>query len=151
MYCYPSLDAMTILSTRKVGCSSMSITILYIEDNPLNMRLVRKILNSFGYNIIEAMDGLTGLDMVERERPDLILLEINLPDIDGLEITTRLKSDESLRNIPVVALTANAMHGDRERCLEAGCDGYIAKPVAKLELKNTIIHFLGQLPDITKA
>jgi two-component system cell cycle response regulator DivK len=94
---------------------------------------------------------LTGLDMVERERPDLILLEINLPDIDGLEITTRLKSDESLRNIPVVALTANAMHGDRDRCLEAGCDGYIAKPVAKLELKNTIIHFLGQLPDITKA
>jgi len=118
-------------------------TILYIEDNPLNMRLVRKILSSLGYNMIEAMDGLTGLDLAARERPDLILVDVNLPNIDGLEITQRLKADRELSYIPVVALTANAMHGDRERCLSAGCDGYIAKPVAKLELKNTLAHFLA--------
>lgn len=118
-------------------------TILYIEDNPLNMRLVRKLLNSLGYNMLEARDGATGLSMASAERPDLILVDVNLPDIDGLEVTKRLKADDSISHIPIVALTANAMHGDRERCLGAGCDGYIAKPIAKLELKNTLAHFLS--------
>jgi CheY-like chemotaxis protein len=116
--------------------------ILYIEDNPLNMRLVRKLLNSFGYDMIEAIDGLSGIQMVEREKPDLVLVDINLPDIDGLEVTRRIKLNTAFAHIPIIALTANAMHGDRERCLDAGCDGYVAKPVARQGLKNTLLHFL---------
>lgn len=117
--------------------------ILYIEDNPLNMRLVRKLLKSFGYDMVEAMDGHTGLHLASTAKPDLILLDINLPDIDGLEIAAKLKNSADLAHIPVIALTANAMHGDRERCIAAGCDGYLAKPVSRLELKNIVSHFLA--------
>lgn len=118
-------------------------TILYIEDNRLNMRLVRKHLQSFGYNMIGAFDGTTGLKMVTSDEPDLILLDINLPDINGLEIAKILKENPSHTNIPVIALTANAMHGDRQSCLNAGCDDYIAKPVMRLELKNTVERLIG--------
>ncbi|MBC8170558.1 MAG: response regulator [Anaerolineae bacterium] len=118
------------------------IRILYIEDNPQNMRLVRKILNHAGYEMLEAEDGLSGLDVVERERPDLILLDINLPDIDGLEVSNRIKASP-LAHIPIIALTANAMVGDRERMLSAGCDGYLPKPVARQDLLNTIVDFLA--------
>ena len=118
--------------------------ILYVEDNPQNMRLVRKMLRVGGYDMIEAMDGNTGLEMAARERPDLILMDINLPDIDGTEVTARIKAEAELRDIPIIALTANAMFGDRERFLDAGCDGYIAKPVSKNELLNTIAYFLNK-------
>lgn len=124
----------------------MNAKILYIEDNPLNMRLVRKILKSLQYDMVEAIDGHSGLDMVAHERPDLILVDVNLPDIDGLEVTQRLKQDREFAHIPIIALTANAMHGDREHCLAAGCDGYIAKPVARQELKNVLGHFLQAAP-----
>ncbi len=117
--------------------------ILYIEDNPLNMRLVQKILKSVGYDMIPATDGLTGVALAASELPDLILMDVNLPDIDGLDATSRLKASPDLNWIPVVAVTANAMHGDRERCLAAGCDGYIAKPVTKVELINTINYFVN--------
>lgn len=122
----------------------MSIRILYVEDNPQNMRLVRKMLKLGGYEMIEAVDGLTGVAVAARELPDLILMDINLPDIDGLEATARLKADPRLAGIPVIALTANAMHGDRERFMSAGCDGYLAKPVTKNELLNTVNHFLTE-------
>jgi len=121
----------------------MSAKILYIEDNPQNMRLVRKMLRIGGYDMLEATDGSTGLEMAESERPDLILMDINLPDIDGIEATSRLKASQDLKHIPVIALTANAMFGDKERFLDAGCDGYIAKPVTKNELLNTIALYLG--------
>lgn len=120
----------------------MATTILYVEDNPLNLRLVRKILISLGYTMLEAMDGMSGLELALDKRPDLILMDVNLPDIDGLEITGRLKREPQTAHIPIVALTANAMHGDRERCLAAGCDGYLAKPVARRELQDTLQHFL---------
>lgn len=120
----------------------MNAKILYVEDNPLNMRLVRKILKSIHYDMVEAIDGASGLRMVAQEKPDLILVDVNLPDIDGLEVTRILKADPEFAHIPIIALTANAMHGDREHCLEAGCDGYIAKPVARQELKNILGHFL---------
>jgi two-component system cell cycle response regulator DivK len=123
----------------------MPARILYIEDNPQNMRLVRKMLKLGGYDMIEAVDGLTGVAIAARERPDLILMDINLPDIDGLEATARLKADGALAHIPVIALTANAMHGDRERFIAAGCDGYLAKPVTKNELLNTVAHFLAEM------
>jgi len=118
--------------------------ILYIEDNVRNMRLVRKILNHAGYEMIGAAEGLIGLEIAQNEKPDLILMDVNLPDIDGLEATARLKSNPELANIPVIALTANAMHGDRERCLAAGCDGYLAKPVARVLLLNTLNTFFKE-------
>lgn len=125
----------------------MGITILYIEDNPQNMRLVRKMLTSAGYHMLEAMDGISGLETTAQSLPDLILMDINLPDIDGMEVTARLKSDPSLAHIPVIALTANAMHGDRERFLAVGCDGYLAKPVSRNELLNTVAYFLQNVPN----
>ncbi len=120
----------------------MTTRILCVEDNPQNMRLVRKILSSAGYETAEAVDGMSGLQMAQQERFALILLDVNLPDIDGLEVAQRLKADPETRTIPCIALTANAMHGDRERCLQAGCDGYVPKPITKSELLHTIAHFL---------
>ncbi|MGJ3238119.1 MAG: response regulator [Anaerolineae bacterium] len=121
----------------------MKATILYIEDNPLNMRLVRKLVKSFGYQMIEAMDGITGLEMVKLKHPDLLLVDVNLPGMDGLEIVSIMKQTPELADIPTIALTANAMHGDRERCLNAGCDAYIAKPIARQELYNAINRYLS--------
>jgi two-component system cell cycle response regulator DivK len=120
----------------------MSAIILYVEDNPQNMRLVRKMLNAAGYEMLEAMDGSSGLEMAQTRRPDLILMDINLPDIDGVQVTSMIKANPTLRHIPVIALTANAMFGDRERFLDAGCDGYLAKPVSRKELLETIETFL---------
>lgn len=121
----------------------MSHKILYIEDNPQNMRLVRKMLAVGGYDMLEATDGTTGYAMAVAEKPDLILMDINLPDIDGMEVTQRLKALVEMAQIPIIALTANAMYGDRERFTAAGCDGYLAKPVTKNELLNTIAQFLA--------
>lgn len=120
----------------------MKARILCVEDNPQNMRLVRKILMTAGYDVLEAVDGKSGIEMTEREHPDLVLMDVNLPDIDGLEATSRLKAQPDLTHIPIIALTANAMHGDRERCLQAGCNGYVPKPITKNELLNTVAHFL---------
>lgn len=120
----------------------MTVRILCVEDNPQNMRLVRKILKSQGYDVIEAEDGYSGLNMAETQNPDLILMDINLPDIDGLEVTRRIKAQDHLKPIPIVALTANAMFGDEERCLEAGCNGYIAKPVSKQKLLANLENYL---------
>lgn len=116
--------------------------VLYIEDNPQNMRLVRKILVHAGYNVLEAENGLDGLTVAEQERPDVILMDINLPDIDGLEATSRLKRNPQISHIPVIALTANAMVGDRERSLAAGCDAYLPKPVARQDLLDMVARFL---------
>ncbi len=120
----------------------MSKKILYIEDNPQNMRLVRKMLMVGGYDMVEATDGVSGVDLALKNDPDLILMDINLPDIDGMEATRRLKAMPDTAHIPVIALTANAMHGDRERYEKAGCDGYLAKPVTRHELLNTIARFI---------
>ena len=121
----------------------MSARILCVEDNPQNMRLVRKILQHQGFTVIEAPDGLTGVDLAHKETPDLILMDINLPDIDGLEATARIKANPDLQGIPVVALTANAMYGDEERALAAGCDGYISKPVSRAKLIEQVNHYLN--------
>ncbi|MDZ4765087.1 MAG: response regulator [Chloroflexota bacterium] len=120
----------------------MAIRVLCVEDNPQNMRLVRKILFSAGYELLEAQDGTSGLAAIRAHKPDLVLMDVNLPDIDGLEVTKQIKADPSIAAIPVLALTANAMHGDRDRCLAAGCDGYVPKPITKTELLNTIAFFV---------
>lgn len=108
--------------------------VLYIEDNFHNRRIVRKILSTQNISVIEAEDGLTGYEMLRAIKPPLVLLDISLPGIDGIEIVSRTKSDPALERIPVIALTASAMSGDRERFLEAGCDDYLSKPVRAYEL-----------------
>ena len=120
----------------------MKARILCVEDNPQNMRLVRKLLKRM-YTVLEAEDGLTGLKIAEDEKPDLILMDINLPDIDGTEVTRRIKAQDHLNHIPIIALTANAMYGDEEKYLAAGCDGYIAKPVMRDKLYSEIERFLS--------
>ncbi len=122
----------------------MGSKILYIEDTPQNMRLVKKMLNAGGYEMIGAEDGSSGLAAVCAEMPDLILLDINLPDIDGLEVTGHIRRNPAVAHIPIIALTANAMAGDRDRFLSAGCDGYIAKPFSKAELLHAVAYYLGE-------
>jgi two-component system, cell cycle response regulator DivK len=116
--------------------------VLYIEDNFQNRRLVKKILTAKGYEVLEAEDGLKGVEAAHRERPDLILMDINIPGIDGMEATARLKSSE-LAYIPIIALTANAMRGDRERIMAAGCDEYMQKPINNNLLVETVKRFIG--------
>lgn len=108
--------------------------ILYIEDNYHNRRIVRKILSAQGYVLEEAEDGKSGLQMVRDLHPALVLLDISLPGMDGIEVVGHLKADIDLSAIPVVALTASAMVGDRERFLNAGCDDYLSKPVRAADL-----------------
>ena len=112
--------------------------ILYIEDNPHNRRLVRRMLQRRGYSVVEAQDGLTGWEMVRELKPPMVLLDIGLPGIDGLEVVSRIKADAELRDIPVIALTASTMRGDRERFLAAGCDDYLSKPVQMKELIDKV-------------
>jgi len=112
--------------------------LLYIEDNFHNRRLVRKILASRGYTVIEAENGVSGLEMMRSQQPSLVLLDIGLPDLDGLEIVTQVREDAALRDIPVIAITASAMRGDRERFLAAGCSDYLSKPIQALELISLV-------------
>jgi two-component system, cell cycle response regulator DivK len=104
--------------------------ILIVEDNVLNMRLFNDLLEAHGYTVLQAVDGLEALRIIREHRPDLILMDIQLPEVSGLEITKWLKADEELRRIPVVAVTAFAMTGDAEKIRQAGCDGYLTKPIS---------------------
>jgi two-component system cell cycle response regulator DivK len=112
--------------------------ILYVEDNFENKLFVRRVIESMGHEMIEAETGLDSLTLAAEENPDLILMDINIPGMDGLETTMKLKQNSELAHIPVIALTANAMKGDRERCLAAGCDGYMQKPVGVSDLRREI-------------
>jgi len=115
----------------------MGNNILYIEDNPDNMVLVKRALEAHGYKLIEALNGLTGVNKAEAEEVDLILLDINLPDIDGYEVARRIRGSQkkiSLTYVPIIAVTANALKGDAEKALAAGCDVYMSKPINIREL-----------------
>jgi len=112
--------------------------ILYVEDNFENKLFVRRVLESMGHEMLEAETGLDSLRIASQSPPDLILMDINIPGIDGLETTTRFKENPELAHIPIVALTANATHGDKELCLQAGCDGYLKKPVTVYSLRQEI-------------
>jgi len=112
----------------------MNQTILYIEDNPDNMRLVERALESRGYQFLGAVDGEEGLQAAEDHRPALILLDINLPDIDGYEVARRLRAMKTLLYVPIIAITANALKPDAEKALAAGCDVYMVKPINIREL-----------------
>jgi len=105
------------------------VHILYVEDNPANRMLVKRVLEAEGFCVIEAVDGPSGLEIAAQTQPDLILLDINLPEIDGYELAKRFRDTPGLQQVPILAVTANVMKGDRERTLAAGCDGYIQKPI----------------------
>ena len=117
--------------------------ILCIEDNDSNMRLVSRIVEGEKHDFLRAMDGLTALSLARDEHPDLILLDINIPGLNGLELAQRLKGDPALASIPVIATTANVLLGDRERCLAAGCDEYLPKPLDVRELQGILRAYLG--------
>jgi len=120
----------------------MAKTILYIEDNPDNRLLIRRILEADGYRMLEAINGEQGVALANENLPDLILLDINLPDIDGYEVTHRLRGNTKLADIPILAITANVMKGDRERTLQAGCNGYVSKPIDVDALPRQIASYL---------
>jgi len=121
----------------------MAKLILIVEDEPKNITLLRDLLQVSGYSTIEATDGKQGVELAKAKKPDLILMDIQMPVMDGLEATRILKADATTGNIPVLALTSYAMKGDEERILKAGCDGYLAKPFNIRELLKTVAEYLS--------
>ncbi len=117
-------------------------TILYVEDNPDNRNLIRRVLNAEGYSVVEAINGKQAIEKLESNSVDLILMDINMPDMDGYTLTAKIKAIQKYSKIPIVAVTANVMRGDREKSLEAGCDGYIQKPIDIDALAQQIERFI---------
>jgi two-component system, cell cycle response regulator DivK len=118
-------------------------TVLMVEDNEDNLVVYRTILEHVGYRVIEARDGEEGIQRAQQERPDIVLMDISIPKVDGWEATRRLKADEGTRSIPVIALTAHALEEDRQRALNVGCDGYLAKPIEPRRVVEEVGRFLG--------
>ncbi len=119
-------------------------TILYVEDNPDNRMLVRRILLSEDYGLLEAQNAAQALEVLKGAHPDLILMDINMPDMDGYTLTSRIKTMPGFERVPIIALTANVMRGDKEKTLEAGCDGYIQKPLDIDQLLREVEKFLAR-------
>jgi two-component system cell cycle response regulator DivK len=117
-------------------------TILIVEDNELNMKLFHDLLEAQGYETIQSRDGMEALKLARTHRPDLILMDIQLPEVSGLEVTKWLKEDDELKSIPVIAVTAFAMKGDEEKIREGGCEDYLAKPISVVKFLQTIKRFL---------
>ncbi|HLI67267.1 MAG TPA: response regulator [Caulobacteraceae bacterium] len=117
--------------------------VLIVEDNELNMKLFHDLLDAQGYETLETRDGLQALALARQHKPDLILMDIQLPEISGLEVTKWVKEDDELAHIPVVAVTAFAMKGDEERIREGGCEAYISKPISVAHFLDTIKRFIG--------
>lgn len=124
--------------------SRPSKTVLIVEDNELNMKLFNDLLEAHGYGVIQTRDGLSALDLARQHRPDLILMDIQLPEVSGIEVTKWLKEDDELRHIPVIAVTAFAMKGDEEKIREGGCEAYISKPISVTSFLATIDQFSGR-------
>lgn len=121
----------------------MTKTALIVEDNALNLKLMRDLLEASGIATLQTKDGREALDLVRQHRPDVILMDIQLPDVSGLDVTRWLKADEELRKIPVIAVTALALRGDEERVREAGCDAYITKPISVTNFLEVVRRFLA--------
>ncbi len=121
---------------------TMTKSVLIVEDNELNMKLFDDLLQANGYSTIQTRDGMEALSLAREHKPDLILMDIQLPEVSGLEVTKWIKEDETLRSIPVIAVTAFAMKGDEEKIREGGCEAYIAKPISVQEFLNTIDKYL---------
>ena len=121
----------------------MSKTVLIVEDNDLNMKLFHDLLEAHGYDTLQTKDGIEAVKLARERRPDLILMDIQLPEISGLEVTKWLKEDDKLKSIPVIAVTAFAMKGDEEKIRQGGCEAYISKPISVMHFLETIRRFLA--------
>jgi two-component system cell cycle response regulator DivK len=121
----------------------MAKTVLIVEDNELNMKLFHDLLEAHGYNTVGTRNGIEALDLARKHRPDLVLMDIQLPEVSGLEVTKWLKEDDTLKGIPVVAVTAFAMKGDEEVIRQGGCEAYISKPISVVSFLDTVRRFIG--------
>lgn len=121
----------------------MTKTVMIVEDNELNMKLFHDLLEAHGYRTVETRTGVEAVDLARANRPDLIIMDIQLPEISGLDVTRKLKADPELKAIPVVAVTAFAMKGDEERIRAGGCEAYLSKPISVAKFLETVRHFTG--------
>jgi two-component system cell cycle response regulator DivK len=121
----------------------MSQKVLIVEDNELNMKLFNDLLEAHGYATVQTRNGMDALDLVRTHRPDLILMDIQLPEVSGLQVTQWIKDDPGLRHIPVIAITAFAMKGDEEKIRQGGCEAYLAKPISVVKFLETVRNFIG--------
>lgn len=121
---------------------AMAKKVLIVEDNELNMKLFHDLLDAHGYETLQTRDGIEALEIARKNRPDLILMDIQLPEVSGLEVTKWIKEDDNLRSIPIVAVTAFAMKGDEEKIREGGCEAYISKPISVTQFLETVQRFL---------
>jgi two-component system cell cycle response regulator DivK len=122
----------------------MSKKVLVVEDNELNMKLFNDLLEAHGYATVQTRNGLEALDLARTHRPDLILMDIQLPEVSGLQVTQWLKEDPDLRRIPVIAITAFAMKGDEEKIRQGGCEAYLSKPISVVKFLETVRNFIGE-------
>ena len=122
----------------------MPKTVLVVEDNELNMKLFHDLLEVSGYGTIQTRSGLEAIDLAREHRPDLILMDIQLPEVSGLEVTKWIKEDDDLRSIPIIAVTAFAMKGDEERIRQGGCEAYLSKPISVGKFIETVQAYLGE-------
>ena len=121
----------------------MSKKVLIVEDNELNMKLFNDLLEAHGYATVQTRNGMEALDLVRVHRPDLILMDIQLPEVSGLQVTQWIKDDPGLRHIPVIAITAFAMKGDEEKIRQGGCEAYLSKPISVVKFLETVRNFIG--------
>jgi two-component system, cell cycle response regulator DivK len=138
---YGSYDSVTTEPLPGVT-AAMQKTVLVVEDNELNMKLFNDLLEANGYRVVQTRDGLSALEIARKHLPDLILMDIQLPEVSGIEVTKWLKEDEELKRIPVIAVTAFAMKGDEQKIRESGCEAYISKPISVMSFLQTIDKFL---------
>ena len=118
-------------------------TVLIVEDNELNMRLFHDIMEMQGYNILQTTNGMDALKLTRRHRPDLIVMDIQLPEVSGLEVTKWIKEDDNLKSTPIIAVTAFALKGDESKILQSGCEAYLAKPISITHFLETVESFMG--------
>jgi two-component system cell cycle response regulator DivK len=121
----------------------MAKTVLIVEDNELNMKLFNDLLEAHGYRTVQTRNGVEAVALTREHRPDLILMDIQVPEVSGLQVTQWLKDDEELRHIPVIAITAFAMKGDEEKIRQGGCEAYLSKPISVVKFLETVRTYLG--------
>lgn len=131
-------------SLQNGAVEAMNKTVLIVEDNELNMKLFHDLLSAHGYATLQTRNGMEVLQLARTYQPDLILMDIQLPEVSGLDVTKWLKEDDELRTIPVIAVTAFAMKGDEQRMREGGCEAYISKPISVVSFLNTVRSFIGE-------
>jgi two-component system cell cycle response regulator DivK len=130
-------------ASQPTGQAATAKTILIVEDNDLNMKLFHALLETRGYNVLQARDGVEGLRLARENRPDLIIMDIQLPGVSGLVVAKSIKEDEQLKSIPIIAVTAFALKGDEERMRQGGCAAYLAKPISTPVFLKTVAEYLN--------